>query len=195
MNGLPPGFEIVEFQATDEIRLGQASDVLFLAMENFSSAWPTPEAALGEIIEISRIKDGVVLIALDPAGDVRGLVGAQPEERGHIIELHPLAVHPEYQDLGLGSALIAALEARMLAAGYSTITLGSADEAGWTSLAGVDLYPDPLEKLAAITFPKLHPAQFYMKLGYSLVGVIPDASGLGKPDIWLSKRLRPIQQT
>jgi aminoglycoside 6'-N-acetyltransferase I len=27
-----------------------------------------------------------------------------------------------------------------------------------------------------------HPYEFYMKIGFSIVGVMPDANGVGKPD-------------
>ena len=34
-----------------------------------------------------------------------------------------------------------------------------------------------------------HPFEFYQKLGFVIVGVMPDANGLGKPDIFMAKRL------
>ena len=34
-----------------------------------------------------------------------------------------------------------------------------------------------------------HPYEFYVKMGYKIVGVIPDANGIGKPDIWMAKRV------
>ena len=71
--------------------------------------------------------------------------------------------------------------------GGLTIWLGSDDEDDMTSLAGVDLFPDPLAHLAAIRNYKGHPYEFYRKVGFSIAGVLPDANGLGKPDIFLAK--------
>jgi aminoglycoside 6'-N-acetyltransferase I len=34
---------------------------------------------------------------------------------------------------------------------------------------------------------KRHPYEFYQKLGYVIVGVMPDANGLGLPDILMAK--------
>jgi aminoglycoside 6'-N-acetyltransferase I len=34
-----------------------------------------------------------------------------------------------------------------------------------------------------------HPYEFYQKLGFIIAGVMPDANGRGKPDIFLSKRV------
>jgi aminoglycoside 6'-N-acetyltransferase I len=34
-----------------------------------------------------------------------------------------------------------------------------------------------------------HPYEFYHKLGFVIVGVMPDANGLGKPDIFMAKRV------
>lgn len=33
--------------------------------------------------------------------------------------------------------------------------------------------------------------QFYQKLGFAIVGVIPDANGPGEPAIYMAKRLTP----
>ena len=60
---------------------------------------------------------------------------------------------------------------------------------GSTSLAGVDLYDGLFDRLQGIRNLKGHPYEFYQKLGFSIVGAIPDANGYGKPDILLAKRL------
>ncbi len=38
---------------------------------------------------------------------------------------------------------------------------------------------------------------FYQRVGYTIVGVLPDANGFGRPDIFMAKRIVPLaeQQT
>lgn len=72
--------------------------------------------------------------------------------------------------------------------GGLTIYLGADDEEGESSLAHVDLY-DNLPKRLAGFIPGMHPSGFYLKMGYTLAGVLPDANGYGKPDIFFAKRL------
>ena len=59
-----------------------------------------------------------------------------------------------------------------------------------TSLAGADLYADVPGQLAGLRdLGRAHPFLFYRKLGYVVTGVMPDANGRGRPDIFMSKRL------
>lgn len=73
------------------------------------------------------------------------------------------------------------------------ITLSPNDEraikqvAAMTTLAGVDFYPNVLEHSAQIRNLCRHPYEFYQKLGFVIAGVMPDANGRGKPDIFLAK--------
>lgn len=131
-------------------------------------------------------------IALAAIADRRviGVIGAIPQYGTTGWELHPLAVLTEYQHKGVGSALVEALENEVVARGGVMLYLGSDDETGKTSLYGVDLYDDTFGKLANIRNTGDHPYPFYEKLGYRIVGVLPDANGPGKPDIWMAKRLQ-----
>ena len=61
---------------------------------------------------------------------------------------------------------IADLEQRVRERGALTLFLGSDDEDDQTTLAGVDLYPNPLEHLARIQNLRGHPYEFYQKLGF-----------------------------
>lgn len=185
----PEPVEIVEFSPTDEVRLSQTAVVLHEAMKPISAAWPTVDAALGEVLGLAKIRGGIVLIALDLGGEVCGLVGAQPKYPGEVMELHPIAVASRVQGRGVGRALIAAIEGAVRKTGCGAIMLGTDDEAGLTSLAGQDLYPNPLYKLEQMTLPGRHPVGFYQRMGFNIVGVIPDANGFGKPDIWMAKRI------
>jgi len=121
---------------------------------------------------------------------VAGIVGAIPQYGVTGWELHPLAVLKEYQGRGLGRLLVQALESEIAARGGVMIYLDSDDETGTTSLYGTDLYDDTFGKLASIQNTGGHPFPFYEKQGYKIVGVFPDANGIGKPDIWMAKRIK-----
>ena len=125
--------------------------------------------------------------AVDPDENVLGWSAAEPLYGGNVWELNVLVVRPDRQRQGIGAALLADLDRQVSARGGLTIWLGSDDEDAMTSLAGVDLYPDPLWHLARITNFKGHPYEFYRKMGYAIAGVLPDANGPGKPDIFLAK--------
>ena len=73
--------------------------------------------------------------------------------------------------------------------GGSTIWLGTDDEDNMTTVSGKDLYPNVLEHAMNIKNIKGHPYEFYQKMGYVIVGVLPDADGPGKPDILMSKHI------
>ena len=92
---------------------------------------------------------------------------------------------------GVGRTLVKDFEQQVAARGGLTITLGSDDEDDMTSLAGADLYDNLPEKISNIRNLKGHPYEFYLKCGYRITGVVPDANGRGKPDILMAKRIDP----
>ena len=81
------------------------------------------------------------------------------------------------------------LEAILTARGALTLWAGSDDLAGETSLGGVDLYSTLPEAFGAVHSWGKHPLPFYRRLGFQIIGVMPDANGPGRPDIFLGKRL------
>jgi aminoglycoside 6'-N-acetyltransferase I len=137
--------------------------------------------------EESLAADRISLVAIE--GGVVGWAGAQPQYAGHVWELHPLVVAPAHRRRGIGRALVARIEEEARQRGGTTMWLGSDDESSQTSIAGIDLYPDPIAHLQRITDRGGHPFVFYRKLGYVVVGVLPDANGPGKPDLFLARRL------
>lgn len=166
--------------------------VAHLLVEGFrgtgTNAWRTFSDAKDEVLE-SLQPGRISRIAVDENQRVLGFVGALPEGSGQVWELHPLVVRPGSQKRGVGRQLVVDLEQQVMANGGLTLKLGTDDENARTTLGAVDLYPDVLAKLQAIENPGGHPYQFYQKLGYQIVGAIPDANGFGKPDILMAKRL------
>ena len=180
LRNLNPGNDAEIFQA--------ASLLLACFAENWPEAWPDLDAATQEVIEACQ--DGhICRAACDTDGQIIGWIAGQSRYRGRVWELHPMAVHPRYQSQGIGRALVSDFEEQVRQRGGQTILLGTDDESGMTSLSGVELYPHVWEHIEKIRNLRRHPYEFYQKVGFHIVGVIPDANGRGKPDILMAKRL------
>lgn len=156
--------------------------------EHWPDAWPDMASAL-ETVQESFGADHISRIAIDEDGTILGWIGGISDYDGNVWELHPLVVSPEHQGQGIGTALAADLEAQVQARGALTIMLGSDDDDNQTTLSGVDLYTNLPEQIAQLKNLNRHPYEFYQKLGYTIVGVVPDANGRGKPDIIMAKRI------
>jgi aminoglycoside 6'-N-acetyltransferase I len=177
--------EIVAFFELSGAQRAQAADILHRALAHQPSAY-SPEEAVEEVATFDG-EERIAFAALE-TGNVIGWVGVIPSY-DHAWELHPLVVDPAHHGKGIGSALIAHLEAFARSQEVFTLYLGTDDDFGGTNLSGIDLFPNPLEKLAAIAPAKGHPFTFYRKHGFSVIGVIPDGNGFGQPDIMMGKRL------
>ena len=181
---------ILDLQADDEGTICQAATLLTEGIKEHSAdGWPDMEEALEEVREFLE-PDHISRVAVDAEGTVLGWIGGAPRYDGRVWELHPLVVHPAHQRQGIGRALVADLEDRVRERGGLTLWLGTDDEDDRTTLSGVDLYPDPLAHLARIQNLRGHPYEFYRKVGFVLVGVMPDANGWGRPDIYMAKRIQ-----
>lgn len=182
--------QIIDLTPADADALHQTAELLVQGFaQQAPDAWPDLASALEEVHE-SFAPDRISLVAVDEAGDVLGWIGGIEQYDGHVWELHPLVVHPMHRRQGIGRALVAALEVRVRERGALTLWLGSDDEIGQTSLSGVNLYPDLWTQIAAIQNRRGHPYEFYQRLGFVITGVMPDANGVGKPDIFMAKSLR-----
>ncbi|MBA3544882.1 MAG: GNAT family N-acetyltransferase [Nannocystis sp.] len=160
-----------------------------LLSERMPEGWPTPGLArehLRELLDPAHIMRGFVR-----GRQLLGWVGGLERYAGHVWELHPLVVRADHERRGVGRALVEDLEHRVIGLGIHTMFIGSDDELGLTSLAGIDLYPDVIAHLSRLENLRGHPIGFYQRLGYQVIGVMPDANGFGRPDIYLSKRLIP----
>jgi aminoglycoside 6'-N-acetyltransferase I len=157
--------------------------------EHWSEAWPDLESAKAEIQESFK-ENRISPMAINDKGIVLGWIGGIPQYRGRVWELHPLVVHPQFRQQGIGRLLVQDLENCVQKRGGLTLLVGSDDEDHMTSLSGVNLYDNPWNKIAKIQNIKRHPYEFYQKCGFVIMGVIPEANGLGQPDILLTKSVQ-----
>ena len=186
---MPTPIHIIDLPATDAAVHLAVAEILVAAFAGTgTAAWPDVESRLAEVRE-SLAPERISRIAVDDIGTVLGWIGGIPQYDGHVWELHPLVVAPAHQRQGIGRALVADLEAATRRRGGLTLWLGSDDENDRTSLGGVDLYPDVLAHLATLRDIGGHPFTFYQRVGFVVVGAVPDANGRGKPDIYMAKRL------
>jgi aminoglycoside 6'-N-acetyltransferase I len=181
--------QIVDLRSGDEQLIQQVAAILVEGFkDHWPDAWPDMESAVEEVRE-SFGADRISRVAIDDDGTVLGWIGGIIDYDGNVWELHPLVVISNHQGKGIGSALVADFEDRVRERGGITIRLGSDDEDDMTTLSGVDLYHNLWEQIANIRNLKRHPYEFYQKLGYVIIGVMPDANGTGKPDIIMAKRV------
>jgi aminoglycoside 6'-N-acetyltransferase I len=181
--------KIITLTEKNDCLIQQAAQLLVDAFhEHWVGAWSSSEEGLQEVHEMLGA-ERICRTALDDEGYLLGIIGGIPQYDGRIWELHPLAVQPDRQGKGIGKALVEDFEEQVRQRGGLTITLGTDDEDAMTSLSGIDLYENIWEKVRNIRNFKRHPFEFYQKMGYIITGVVPDANGIGKPDINMSKRV------
>ena len=167
----------------------QAAEVLHRAFLSLApTAWPDLSAASDEVEECLR-SDWLAFAAVEEE-TVVGWIGGRPEYDGHVWELHPLAVDPKHQGKGVGRELVGTLAMAAAEKGGLTLFLGTDDEMGMTSAAGQDLYGRIDHFVAHLENYHGHPFSFYQKVGFEIVGFVPDANGRGKPDILMAKSIR-----
>lgn len=172
-----------------ELNQEQIHQAAQMLSESIPNGWPTVEDALCEIQD--RLKPENTLLAVLEKKVVVGWGGIlEPTYDGNVFELHPLVVRKDRRKLGIGKRIVFALEDEARRQGGLVIYLGADDEkeGGETSFYNVDLFDDFPQKLKDFK-PGNHQSAFYLKMGYKIIGVMPDANGRGKPDIYFGKRL------
>ena len=181
-------FQIVDLTPDNGELIDQAALLLLDAFRKRSESWQDLESARQEVIE-SLAPDRISRVLVDDSGIALGWIGGISTYRGRVWEIHPLAVSASHRRRGIGRALVEDLERLAEARGALTLWAGSDDENNETTLSGTDLYPDIPGAIRNIRNLHQHPYEFYLRLGFRIAGVLPDANGRGKPDIFLAKRV------
>jgi aminoglycoside 6'-N-acetyltransferase I len=181
-------YQIVDLRLDAGDLIDQAALLLLEAFRGRAEDWQDPESARQEVLA-SLAPDRISRVLVDDSGTTRGWIGGIPMYRSRVWEVHPLVVDGSHRQRGIGRALIEDLERLVVRRGALTLWVGSDDEHNETTLSGRDLYPDIPESIRSIRNLHHHPYEFYLRLGFRIAGVLPDANGRGKPDIFLAKRV------
>ncbi len=181
--------QMIDLQLADTTLLDQVAHMAYAAFHTHAPAWlPTIQAAQAEVLE-SLEPTKISRVLIDKSRQPLGWIGIIPHSSGRVWEIHPLAVAPAAQGQGYGRLLMANIEQAAHAAGALTLLVGTSDATNATSLSDIDLYADPATAIATARALRRHPYTFYERLGFTLVGIVPDEDGIGKPGIMLAKRV------
>jgi aminoglycoside 6'-N-acetyltransferase I len=167
----------------------QAAGILYDTFYNIGKLWlKNIKEATDEVYEC--IKDKNICIGIKVEKKLIGWVGLRPMYE-KTWELHPMVIKKEFQKKGYGNILINELEKTAATNGIIGIVAGSDDETNSTSLSDKTITGENIfEEIKNIKNYKNHPYEFYEKCGYKIIGIIPNANGPQKPDIWLWKDIR-----
>ena len=180
---------IIDLRHNDTSLIAQLATVAYAAFQEHAPGWlPTVAAAREEVLE-SLEPGKFCRVLIDEQRTPLGWIGAIPQSSGRIWEIHPMMVAPVVQGRGYGRRLLTDIERLAQARCALTLLVGTSDATNATSLSGVDLYANPAHAIATFHAHKSHPYRFYTRLGFRIVGLIPDADGVGKPGITLAKRV------
>ena len=174
--------------ASDSRLIEPTARLLLDVFRNRTEDWQDLESARQEVLA-SLEPDRISRVFVDGSRDVLGWIGGISTYGGRVWELHPLAVAGSHRRRGIGRRLVDDLERLVAGRGALTLWAGADDEHGETTLGGTDLYPDIQGAIARIRNTGRHPYEFYLRVGFTIAGVLPDANGPGKPDIFLAKRV------
>jgi len=178
---------ISTLQIHDTDTVMRVASLLHLGFAGISPAWPDLTSAHAEVLAHSTASNISLVATIDQS--VIGWVAANPQYHGHAWELHPLVVAPAYRRRGVARTLVEQLIFQLRGRGASTVFVWCDDEIGSTSLAHTTLYPEPIHYTAHFHASPPHASLFYCSVGFALCGVLPDANGIGKPDILFARRV------
>jgi aminoglycoside 6'-N-acetyltransferase I len=182
---------ITNLKVEETVLIDCLAHLTYSAFKSHAPSWlPTVEDARRQVLK-ALAPDRICRVLLNQDDSPLGWIAAFPLNHGRIWEIHPLVVSIHEQGKGYGRTLVADLEQLAQQAGALGLLAGTSDETDATTLFGVDLYQNPLAALTNIRSKRKHAYEFWLNIGFRIVGVIPDAEGRGKPAIQLAKRIDP----
>lgn len=176
--------KIIPLLLEDENYINQCAMLLKENFEEFCNIESAIQAILNSID-----KSKINIIAINESETVLGWICGVEQYNANIWTIQPIVVKKEYQRKGIGKLLVCKFENLVALRKGITIILSTGDGKNRTTLSGKDIYQDIFKEIENIKNLNNSPYEFYLKLGFKIVGVIPDSYGFGKPDILMAKRV------
>jgi len=179
----------ITIDSTNLALINELAQLTYLAFKVHAPNWlPSETDAKRQVLRATE-PDRINRVLLSPNATPIGWIGVIPINHGRIWEIHPLAISPAQQGHGYGRMLVQEIERLAAERGVLGLMAGTSDETGATPLYGIDLYQNPFEGLNKLNSIENHPVVFWQKIGFTIVGVVPDAEGRGRPALSLAKRI------
>ena len=179
--------KIIDLEIIHKDLIDQIANILVDCFKQYSPSW-VPDQSTAKQKVLNSLVDGYrSRVLVDHNQTVLGWAGGIAHK--NVWEIHPIAVSKREQRKGYGRLLVEDVSAIAKANGAVAVWAGTGDETGATSFAKTDLYKNTASALVNFQVPENHPVNFWLRVGFTLVGVLPDEEGLGKPGIHFSRRL------
>tara|TARA_R110002072_G_scaffold89232_3_gene199858 strand:+ start:38361 stop:38930 length:570 start_codon:yes stop_codon:yes gene_type:complete len=178
---------VIDLTPADESLTDEIAQLMFTSFQKYSPEW-LPDLARSRVEIMETFDSGRrSRVLLDDDGQLLGWIGAIEDD--YAWEIHPIVVSLTGRRKGYGKLLVNDIINLARAAGAVSIWAGTGDETHSTSFSTIDLYQHAGEAIQAFEAPGDHPVTFWSGIGFSVVGVLPDGEGLGKPEVHFSLRI------
>ncbi len=118
---LPPGFELRQLQAAEDLERHRAAVKVVFRFEDTADAYRSVQRAPSYIPELD-------LVAVSPQGEVAAFCSLWLDRVNNIAEFEPVGTVPEYRRRGLAAALLATGANRLRAMGVAAVAVDSWSE-------------------------------------------------------------------
>ena len=181
-------YEFVRIDESEEIIM-QAAEILYTEFAGDDDKWfNNTKESFDEVKECIEQSD--ICIGIKTGNELIGWASIRPMYE-KTWELHSLVIKKKYHGKKYGKILLNEIEKKALLNGIIGLVAGADDVTNSTSLSDKEINGENIfEEIKNIKNYKNHPFEFYIKCGYNIIGIVPNANGQNKPDIWLWKDIR-----
>jgi len=178
--------KIVDIEYESDELISHLAAITRAAFKETSPNWLTTEERAAEQVLASVNPNRLGRVCFSNENPVGWIAVIQ---RRHVWEIHPIAVSPAHQGNGVGRMLVEDIALSAKEANISTLFAATSDETGSTNLYGEILYSDPASAIMQLESKGRSPYKFWESVGFTVVGILPDEEGQGKPGIHLARKL------